>query len=195
MPCSIHSLLIINEFHQFWMSCDCRRIQGKDEHMWAQGGAERHICGRPATNLAQMARHWSRRQQAHCMSILAASLKSVWSTDIERNTFGLKGPPACPLEQISLKFLHNRHNNEIRATHKKDGARWQPSSAERHKRSRPATPWRALRWVFSCMPRKGSYAQLWRFPWIPPTLQGYKRTPPLHLKNTHLKELSLISTF
>ena len=29
--CSIHILLISNEFHKFWMSWDCRRLYAKNE--------------------------------------------------------------------------------------------------------------------------------------------------------------------
>lgn len=156
MPCSIHNLLIINEFHYFWMICVIRRMHAKAEHKWAQCGADRPPCGRPASHLVQMLRHWSRGEETQGTLILTVNPMTVWSTDIERPHLGLKGPPAWPLQLNSPGFLHNRPKDEIKAAHKKVGAIWQPSRADRPWWGRPAPLCHTSRASSSCMPSKGS---------------------------------------
>jgi hypothetical protein len=150
------NLLYTNEFHKFWWICEKRSTQKKMEHIWAQWPAVQPHHGRPATHLAQMPRHWSKRQQTQCTTILAVSLMSVWSTDIERPHLGLKGPPACALQQFSPEILAHRLGDVIRDAHEKVGARCHPCLADRPNGSRPATSWLGSHPTFTCMLRQAS---------------------------------------
>ena len=110
--CSIHILFNSNEFHEFWMSFDFRRIHAKRGRIWAKTQDDRPILGRPA---------WHPHTHCHvfdpgAMSCTQVSLSRGLDVGLiewtERLAQGSKAPPfsakTCPSQQSTSLEDHKR---------------------------------------------------------------------------------------
>ena len=83
--CSIHILFNPNEFHEFWMSCDCRSRCTKIEQIWAKSQADRPLLGRPAWHLQKHGPSFNLVAMRHTHKAQSQGLGSG-STSIQRST-------------------------------------------------------------------------------------------------------------